>query len=311
MRDLRAARDDLERRVHDLKLTRQVTMQSLPSIRLVQENDKCLVTKINSTLVNTVPLWETQLAQAVTIQRSREAAEAVRAANDLTNELLTANAENLQEANRVVRTEMERGVFDIEAVKKANDTLIATIKESLQIADEGKAKRAAAEAELTKMEHDLRDTLASAKARDRRGRRHRRHLRSRILTASDAPPPPPPAPAPRRARPRGVERAGRMRSVLRPGGAGAAAAAGATRPGRALGRQRGGAGALCQGAGGPAGTGADAHRRRRAGHAVLDAATWSRTSSGSRSTTNTRPTAGRWWRARRPAGCAAGTGRCG
>ncbi|MBA3324881.1 MAG: toxic anion resistance protein, partial [Rhodobacteraceae bacterium] len=78
LRDLRAARDDLERRVHDLKLTRQVTMQSLPSIRLVQENDKSLVTKINSTLVNTVPLWETQLAQAVTIHRSREAASVVR-----------------------------------------------------------------------------------------------------------------------------------------------------------------------------------------------------------------------------------------
>ena len=90
LRDLRAARDDLERRVHDLKLTRQVTMQSLPSIRLVQENDKSLVTKINSTLVNTVPLWETQLAQAVTIQRSREAAEAISEASDLTNELLKA-----------------------------------------------------------------------------------------------------------------------------------------------------------------------------------------------------------------------------
>ncbi|MGL6211744.1 MAG: toxic anion resistance protein [Paracoccaceae bacterium] len=165
LRDLRAARDDLERRIHDLKLTRQVTMQSLPSIRLVQENDKSLVTKINSTLVNTVPLWETQLAQAVTIQRSKEAAEAVRSANDLTNELLTANAENLQQANRIVRTEMERGVFDIEAVKKANATLIATINESLQIADEGKARRAAAETELTKMEHELRDTLASATAR--------------------------------------------------------------------------------------------------------------------------------------------------
>jgi uncharacterized protein YaaN involved in tellurite resistance len=165
LRDLRAARDDLERRVHDLKLTRQVTMQSLPSIRLVQENDKSLVTKINSTLVNTVPLWETQLAQAVTIQRSAEAAGAVRAANDLTNELLTANAKNLREANKVVREEMERGVFDIEAVKAANADLIATIEESLQIADAGKAKRAAAEAELKKMEHDLRDTLASAKAR--------------------------------------------------------------------------------------------------------------------------------------------------
>ena len=165
LRDLRASRDDLERRVHDLKLTRQVTMQSLPSIRLVQENDKSLVTKINSTLVNTVPLWETQLAQALTIQRSREAAESIRAANDLTNDLLTKNADNLRETNRVVREQMERGVFDIEAVKKANESLIATIQDSLQIADAGKAKRAAAEQELHKMEAELRDSLASAKAR--------------------------------------------------------------------------------------------------------------------------------------------------
>lgn len=165
LRDLRAARDDLERRVHDLKLTRQVTMQSLPSIRLVQENDKSLVTKINSTLVNTVPLWETQLAQAVTIQRSAEAAAAVRDANDLTNELLTANAKNLRDSNKIIRQEMERGVFDIEAVKQANADLIGTIEESLQIADEGKAKRASAEIELKKMEAELRDTLAAAKAR--------------------------------------------------------------------------------------------------------------------------------------------------
>ena len=151
--------------MHDLKLTRQVTMQSLPSIRLVQENDKSLVTKINSTLVNTVPLWETQLAQAVTIQRSREAAEAVREANDLTNELLKSNADTLRESNRVVREEMERGVFDIEAVKHANATLIATIEDSLQIADEGKTRRAAAEVELVKMEADLRDALSAARAR--------------------------------------------------------------------------------------------------------------------------------------------------
>ena len=166
LRDLRAARDDLERRVHDLKLTRQVTMQSLPSIRLVQENDKSLVTKINSTLVNTVPLWETQLAQAVTIQRSAEAAKAVKEATDLTNELLKANAENLREANKMVREEMERGIFDIEAIKAANADLIATINESLQIADEGKAKRAEAEKELQAMEAELKATLASAKARD-------------------------------------------------------------------------------------------------------------------------------------------------
>jgi uncharacterized protein YaaN involved in tellurite resistance len=165
LRDMRSARDDLERRVHDLKLTRQVTMQSLPSIRLVQENDKSLITKINSTLVNTVPLWETQLAQAVTIQRSAEAAVAVRDANDLTNELLTSNAKNLRSANKMIREEMERGVFDIEAVKQANADLIATIEESLQIADEGKAKRAAAEVELKTMESELRTTLASATAR--------------------------------------------------------------------------------------------------------------------------------------------------
>ncbi|WP_323786170.1 toxic anion resistance protein [Thalassovita sp.] len=165
LRDMRAARDDLERRVHDLKLTRQVTMQSLPSIRLVQENDKSLVTKINSTMVNTVPLWETQLAQALTIQRSAEAAAAVREANDLTNELLTANAANLRESNKMIREEMERGVFDIEAVKQANADLVATINESLAIADEGKVRRAAAEEELKKMEAELRDTLASAKAR--------------------------------------------------------------------------------------------------------------------------------------------------
>ena len=164
LRDLRAARDDLERRVHDLKLTRQVTMQSLPSIRLVQENDKSLVTKINSTLVNTVPLWEQQLAQAITVQRSSDAASAVREANDLTNELLTRNAENLRVANKTIRTEMERGVFDIEAVRKANENLIATINESLQIADQGKARRASAEAELERMEEELKTALASAKS---------------------------------------------------------------------------------------------------------------------------------------------------
>ncbi|WP_423210432.1 toxic anion resistance protein [Paracoccus yeei] len=169
LRDLRSARDDLERRVHDLKLTRQVTMQSLPSIRLVQENDKSLITKINSTLVNTVPLWETQLAQAVTIRRSAEAARAVKEANDLTNDLLTANARNLREANATIRTQVERGVFDIESVKAANAELIATIEDSLRIASEGKARRAAAEQDLQAMETQLRNTLASTRAGQERG----------------------------------------------------------------------------------------------------------------------------------------------
>jgi uncharacterized protein YaaN involved in tellurite resistance len=165
LRDLRAARDDLERRVHDLLLTRQVTMQSLPSIRLVQENDKSLVTKINSTIANTVPLWKQQLAQAVTIFRSGKAAEAVKASSDLTNELLKNNSENLRTANQQVREQMERGVFDIDTVRAANQNLIATIEDSLRIADEGKRKRADAEGELQKMEADLRKTLAAASAR--------------------------------------------------------------------------------------------------------------------------------------------------
>jgi uncharacterized protein YaaN involved in tellurite resistance len=165
LRDLRTARDDLERRVHDLRLTRQVTMQSLPSIRLVQENDKSLVGRIASTLVNTVPLWRTQLAQAVTVARAREAAGAAKGAADLTNELLTRNAEQLGEANREIRTEMERGVFDIEAVKEANARLVATIEDSLNIADEGKRRRAAAEGELLKMEGELKSALSASKAR--------------------------------------------------------------------------------------------------------------------------------------------------
>jgi uncharacterized protein YaaN involved in tellurite resistance len=162
-----------------------VTMQSLPSIRLVQENDKSLVTKINSTLVNTVPLWETQLAQAVTIQRSTEAAKAVREATDLTNDLLTQNATNLRESNKIVREEMERGVFDIEAVKAANAELIATIEDSLQIADEGKRRRAEAEVEMQKMETELRDTLAAASSRASQA--------AATTTGSGATPPPPPA----------------------------------------------------------------------------------------------------------------------
>jgi len=165
LRDLRAVRDDLERRVHDLRLTRQVSMQGLPTIRLVQENDKGLVNKINSTIVNTVPLWRQQLATAVTIYRSSQAAETVKAATDLTNDLLASNAESLKVANAETRKQLERGVFDIEVIKKANQTLIATIEESLQIADEGKKMRAEAVIQLQECENELRKTLASTQAK--------------------------------------------------------------------------------------------------------------------------------------------------
>jgi uncharacterized protein YaaN involved in tellurite resistance len=160
--DLRSARDDLERRTHDLQLTRQVTMQALPSIRLVQENDKGLVSKMQSTIVNTIPLWRQQLAQAITIHRSGEAAKTVKSATDLTNELLEKNADALQTANREVRTQLERGVFDVDVVKSANDKLIATIQESLQIAQDGKQQRAAAVQQLEACESELRQALAGA-----------------------------------------------------------------------------------------------------------------------------------------------------
>jgi uncharacterized protein YaaN involved in tellurite resistance len=165
LRDMRQMRDDLERRVHDLKLTRQVSMQSLPSIRLVQENDKSLVTKINSTMANTIPLWKQQLAQAVTIYRASEAAKTVKEATDLTNELLKKNADMLRQANKDTREQVERGIVDIEAVKHAHAQLIATIEESLQIADEGKKKRADAEKELVGLESSLKTALAQASAR--------------------------------------------------------------------------------------------------------------------------------------------------
>ncbi len=165
LRDLRSSTADLERRVHDLRLTRQVTLQSLPSIRLVQENDKGLINKINSTIANTVPLWRQQLAQTVTIWRSEQAADTIKDATDLTNEMLASNAENLKIANRKVREQMERGVFDIEVVKLANQKLIETIDDSLRIAEEGKSKREGAVVELQKTESQLREALLAAKAR--------------------------------------------------------------------------------------------------------------------------------------------------
>ncbi|MEM9387196.1 MAG: toxic anion resistance protein [Pseudomonadota bacterium] len=166
LRDLRASRDDLERRLHDLRLTRQVTMQSLPGIRLVQENNKGLVNRINSVVTNTVPLWRQQLATAVAIYRSREATRSVEAASDLTNEMLEANARDLKVASAESRRAIERGVLDIASVKAANETLIETIEESLAIAQEGRQARAAAREELQAAEAQLRTALANAASRE-------------------------------------------------------------------------------------------------------------------------------------------------
>jgi len=159
LQDVITTRNDLERRVHDLRLTRQVAMQALPSIRMVQENDKNLVSKIDSTLVNTVPLWKNQLAQTITIYRSSQASKSLKNASDLTNELLEENAKNLKEANKEIRREVERGVYDIETIKRANQTLIDAINESLEITKQGKIARQKAESELQLLEDQLKKTL--------------------------------------------------------------------------------------------------------------------------------------------------------
>jgi len=163
--DLRAKRDSLERRVHDLKLTRQVTMQSLPSIRIVQQSDSALVAKIESTIANTIPLWRQQLAIAVTIARSAEAGETLKKATDLTNELLTANADALRGSTQAIRTQVERGIVDIGAVKHANDALIATIDDALRIAEEGKRQRVDAEKQLAACEAELKQAIVAARSR--------------------------------------------------------------------------------------------------------------------------------------------------
>lgn len=166
--DLRARRDELERRVHDLRLTRQITMQSLPSIRIVQQNDKALVAKIASTMANTIPLWRQQLAMTLTIARSAEAGETLQKATDLTNELLTANAETLRTSTQAIRTQAERGIVDVSAVKQANDSLIATIDDALKIAEDGKRQRAEAARQLEACEAELKGAMLAARDRGRR-----------------------------------------------------------------------------------------------------------------------------------------------
>ncbi len=165
LKEIRAYRDELERRVHDLRLSRQVTMQSLPSIRLIQDNNKSLISKITSTLVNTVPLWRNQLAQTVAIFRSHDAAMATKEAADLTNELLEKNAQGLRDANAEVRREMERGIFDIQSVQKANQTLIDTLNDSVSIANAGKEARLKALQSLQETEKNLKETLLATKAK--------------------------------------------------------------------------------------------------------------------------------------------------
>lgn len=161
LRDFQAMRDEIERRLADLRLTQQVSMQALPSIRLVQENDKGMINKINSTLLNTIPLWRQQLAQTITIYRSHQAAQSLKESSDLTNELLMKNAETLQVSNRENRQQIERGIFDIEAVEQANRLLIATIEEGIQIHEQARIQRKQTEVRLIAAEQELKNALKS------------------------------------------------------------------------------------------------------------------------------------------------------
>ena len=161
VRDLDAQCTRFEKKLYDLELTRTVAMQTAPQIRLVQENDIVMSEKIQSTLVNTIPLWKTQMALALGIEHAGQAAKAEREVNDMTNQLLTKNAEMLHQASVDVAKESERGIVDIETLTKTNETLINTFDEVMQIQKEGREKRAAAEVEMARIEAELKNKVLS------------------------------------------------------------------------------------------------------------------------------------------------------
>ena len=158
-RDLSDKCDRFEKKIHDLELTRMISIQTAPQIRMIQNNDNVMVEKIQTTLVNTIPLWKNQLVLALGIAHSTEAAQAQRQVNDVTNALLKQNAEKLHMASVETAKEAERGIVDIETLKKTNAELIQTLDDVLKIQADGRAKRLAAEAEMAKMENDLKVKL--------------------------------------------------------------------------------------------------------------------------------------------------------
>lgn len=157
--DLQNACDRFEKKLYDLELTRQVSIQMAPQIRLVQNNDTLMTEKIQSTLVNTIPLWKNQMVLALGVSHSREAMQAEREVNNMTNELLKKNAETLHQATVETAKESERGIVDLETLRHTNQELIATLDEVLQIQKEGHAKRAEAEKELARIESELHNKL--------------------------------------------------------------------------------------------------------------------------------------------------------
>ena len=157
--DLSALCNRFEKKVHDLELTRAISLQMAPQIRLVQGNDTQMSEKIQSTLVNTIPLWKSQMVLAVGVENSARAAKAQREVTDMTNELLKRNAEKLKMATIDTAKEAERGIVDIETLKATNETLISTLDEVMKIQTEGREKRKAAELELNRIEGELKQKL--------------------------------------------------------------------------------------------------------------------------------------------------------
>ena len=158
-RDLSDKCDRFEKKIHDLELTRAISIQTAPQIRMIQNNDNVMVEKIQTTLMNTIPLWKNQMVLALGIAHSTEAAQAQRQVTDITNALLKQNAEKLHMASIETAKEAERGIVDIETLKQTNAQLIQTLDEVMKIQADGRAKRLAAESEMAKMENDLKVKL--------------------------------------------------------------------------------------------------------------------------------------------------------
>ena len=158
-RDLAEKCERFEKKIYDLELTRAISIQTAPQIRMIQNNDNVMVEKIQTTLMNTIPLWKNQMVLALGIAHSAEAAQAQRQVTDITNALLKHNAEKLHLASVETAKEAERGIVDIETLKQTNAELIQTLDDVMKIQSEGRAKRLAAEAEMLKMEDDLKGKL--------------------------------------------------------------------------------------------------------------------------------------------------------
>ena len=158
-KDFGALCDRFEKKLHDLELTRQIAIQTGPQIRLVQDSDTLMAEKIQSTIVNTIPLWKNQMVIAMGVEHSNQAAKAQHEVSELTNALLKKNAEQLHTASVETAKESERGIVDIETLKKTNAELISTLDDVLKVQEEGRSRRAAAEAEMAKMESDLKAKL--------------------------------------------------------------------------------------------------------------------------------------------------------